>query len=141
MPASQLVLTAACCCLNFLPDHTPLQDAKVAAYMSGHDHDLQFITRQSDPSVSDSAPVWPAFVVSGAGSSVRNNEFGKMDRKVRPASNQTCRRVQVQYVECTFPEQPRQAAWWPYIKCSYILLCQGPVQTESISRHVGKVAS
>jgi hypothetical protein len=55
--------------------------------MSGHDHDLQFIMRQSDPSVSDSAPVWPVFVVSGAGSSVRNNEFGKGDRKVRPATD------------------------------------------------------
>jgi hypothetical protein len=59
-----------------------LQDAKVAAYLCGHDHDLQFITRQSDPAVPDSAPVWPAFVVSGAGSSVRNNEFGKVDHKV-----------------------------------------------------------
>lgn len=58
-----------------------LQDARVAAYLCGHDHDLQYITRQSDPAVQDSAPVWPAFVVSGAGSSVRNNEFGKVNRK------------------------------------------------------------
>ena len=59
-----------------------MQDARVAAYLCGHDHDLQYITRQSDPAVQDSTPVWPVFVVSGAGSSVRNNEFGKVNRKV-----------------------------------------------------------
>jgi hypothetical protein len=67
--------------------------------MSGHDHDLQFITRQSDPANADSAPVWPAFVVSGAGSAVRNNEFGQADRKV---SSEACIQTYcgLRFVEC-----------------------------------------
>ena len=52
----------------------------VAAYLSGHDHDLQLIQRRSGPGGS---PILPLYVVSGAGSDVRRGEFDRMRQKVR----------------------------------------------------------
>ncbi|KAI8464666.1 MAG: Metallo-dependent phosphatase-like protein [Monoraphidium minutum] len=51
-----------------------MQSYGVAAYFSGHDHDLQVIRQLSDAGDDASPPVWPLYVVSGGGSEVRKNE-------------------------------------------------------------------
>jgi len=52
-----------------------LQAAGVATYFCGHEHNLQYITKPSNPNESSSPPSWPVYVVSGAGSDVRKDEF------------------------------------------------------------------
>ena len=52
-----------------------MQDNGLGAYFCGHEHDLQYIRQLSDPSNSSSDTVRPVYVVSGAGSDVRHDEF------------------------------------------------------------------
>lgn len=54
-----------------------LQAAGVAGYFCGHEHDLQYITKLSNPTEPSSPPSWPVYVVSGGGSDVRSEEFIK----------------------------------------------------------------
>lgn len=68
------------CVLACLP--ACLQDAGVAAYFAGHDHDLQHNVKLSDPGDDSSDPVWPHHVVSGAGSETRKNEKKSYKGKV-----------------------------------------------------------
>lgn len=63
------------------------QGAKVAAYLSGHDHNLQHVVKLSDPQDDNSKPLWPQYVVSGAGSETRQDEKDKYSAKVGPASS------------------------------------------------------
>jgi len=63
------------------------QAAKVAAYLSGHDHNLQHIVKLSDPKDDTSTPLWPQYVVSGAGSETRQDEKEKYSAKVGPVSS------------------------------------------------------
>lgn len=51
-----------------------MQRAGVAAYMAGHEHDLQHIVKLTNPNDDNSDPVWPQYVVSGAGSETRVGE-------------------------------------------------------------------
>lgn len=46
----------------------------MAAYMAGHEHDLQHIIKLTNPDDDSSDPVWPQYVVSGAGSETRQGE-------------------------------------------------------------------
>jgi hypothetical protein len=62
-----------------------VQNAGVAAYLAGHDHDLQHNIKLSNPADDDSDPVWPHHVVSGAGSETRKNEKKNYKGKVRAA--------------------------------------------------------
>jgi hypothetical protein len=63
-----------------------LQDAGVAAYLAGHDHDLQHNVKLSNPGDDSSDPVWPHHVVSGAGSETRKNEKKSYKGKVSKTS-------------------------------------------------------
>lgn len=63
--------------------HPDVQDAGVATYLSGHDHDLQHNVKLSYPDDDNSDPVWPHYVVSGAGSETRKNEKKYYKAKVK----------------------------------------------------------
>lgn len=61
----------------------PSQDAGVAAYLCGHDHDLQYITKTAgQQATATGQPAWPVYVVSGAGSNIRTNEFAQYKARV-----------------------------------------------------------
>jgi hypothetical protein len=67
-----------------------LREHGVAAYLAGHEHDLQLIFEQEkeegEGKEGKGKDQWPAFVVSGAGSDVRENEFRTTsDGKEEPA--------------------------------------------------------
>eukprot|EP00775_Hariotina_reticulata_P007997 gene7997-8195_t len=62
-------------CLDMKWLEAQLQAAGVAGYFCGHEHDLQYITKLSNPTEPSSPPSWPVYVVSGGGSDVRREEF------------------------------------------------------------------
>jgi hypothetical protein len=70
------------CCVRLL---VYVQSAGVAAYLAGHDHDLQHNIKLSNPDDDASDPLWPHHVVSGAGSETRKNEKKNYKGKVRAA--------------------------------------------------------
>jgi tartrate-resistant acid phosphatase type 5 len=59
-----------------------LREHGVAAYLAGHEHDLQLIFEREEEEEDKEGggnERWPAFVVSGGGSNVRENEFRTLD--------------------------------------------------------------
>lgn len=62
-----------------------MQRAGVAAYMSGHEHDLQHVVKLINPDDDSSEPVWPQHVTSGAGSETRGGEKKYYKGKVSAA--------------------------------------------------------
>eukprot|EP00878_Enallax_costatus_P022880 GHUV01024314.1.p1 GENE.GHUV01024314.1~~GHUV01024314.1.p1 ORF type:complete len:373 (+),score=81.50 GHUV01024314.1:129-1247(+) len=68
-------------CRNLQWLEVELQNSSVAAYFCGHDHNLQYVYKYSDPDVTESPPTWPVYVVSGAGSDVRYGESDKYKPK------------------------------------------------------------
>lgn len=61
-----------------------MQDAGVAAYLCGHEHDLQYITKT--PPTPGGQPAWPVYVVSGAGSNMRADEIKDYKPRVSRAA-------------------------------------------------------
>jgi hypothetical protein len=80
-----------------------LQSAGVAAYLAGHDHDLQHVVKLSNPDDDNSDPVWPHHVVSGAGSETRSDEKRYYKGKVRVQRR---------------PPAPASVAEWTVLYCT-----------------------
>jgi len=63
-----------------------LEKYKVMAYMSGHEHDMQYF--ESPDSAEDGSAHPVSYVISGAGSDVRRGEFDDIKDKARPRGTQ-----------------------------------------------------
>ena len=70
-------------CAVLVLSNIGVQSAGVAAYLAGHDHDLQHVVKLSNPDDDTSDPVWPHHVISGAGSETRSGEKQFYKGKVR----------------------------------------------------------
>ena len=60
--------------------------AQVMAYMSGHEHDMQYFQSPAETGAADGSSHSVSYVVSGAGSDVRAGEFDELKDKVMIAN-------------------------------------------------------